>query len=85
MPGTLILNEDWSDYDKKKSREAGDKSKFSSEEKWEVEYLVRKIVKRYHFILEGKIRKAIEACSREIPAPHPREEFVHCVMRKLLG
>ncbi len=37
-----ILNEDWYEYDNKKIRDNRDKSKFSCEEKWEVDYLVKK-------------------------------------------
>jgi hypothetical protein len=38
-----ILNEDWSDYDDRKIRDRRDGSKFSCEERWEVEYLADKV------------------------------------------
>jgi hypothetical protein len=77
-----ILNEDWSEYDNRKKRYV-DRFFFSCEEPWEVSYLIGKIKKIYPAKSEASIRAAIESCCREIPAPRPRDKFVHCVMSKL--
>ncbi len=78
-----ILGDDWEDYDNRKIRDRRDGSKFSCEEPWEVDYLVRKIRKYLPAKSEAEIRRAIEACCREVRAPRPRPEFVRCVMGKL--
>jgi hypothetical protein len=78
-----ILNEDWSDYDNRKIRDNRDKSKFSCEESWEVDYLVRKTQKHFPLKTEAQIRTAITSCCLTVKAPRPREEFVKCVAGKL--
>ncbi len=78
-----ILNEDWSEYDNKKVRDGRDKSKFSCDEPWEVDYLVKKIKKNYPGKTEDQIQAAIKSCCAVVRAPRPREEFVKCVVGKL--
>lgn len=77
-----ILNENWSDYDNKKKKWE-DRSFFSCEESWEVDYLVSKIRKIYPSKSESAVRAAITSCCKEISAPRPREKYVRCVMSKL--
>ena len=77
-----ILNDNWSDYDKKKKKWE-DRFFFSCEESWEVDYLVSKIRKIYPLKSESAIRAAITSCCKEILAPRPRDKFVHCVMGKI--
>ncbi len=76
-----VLNEDWSEYDNRKKRYI-DRFFFACSESWEVEYLVKKILK-YYPNSEMKIRLAIKICCNEIPGNKPRDKFVRCVMSKL--
>jgi hypothetical protein len=78
-----ILNEDWSEYDNRKIRDNRDKSKFSCEEPWEVDYLVRKLQKQFPKKTAEQIRAAISSCCLTVRAPRPREAFVKCVVGKL--
>lgn len=85
MPGTQILNIDWVDYDKRKSRENKSNANFSCEAEWEVNYLVSKIRKVYPHFREQNIIKIIHECCQSMPAPRLRTEFVHRVMKNLNG
>jgi len=78
-----VLNEDWSEYDDRKKRGNVDRSKFSCEESWEVDYLVRKLKSHFPKKTETEIRAAISSCCKQVPAPRPREKFVDCVTEKL--
>jgi len=78
-----ILNEDWENYDNRKIRDNRDRSKFSCDEPWEVEYLLSKLRKHFPFKTDAALREAISACCRQVPGPRPREEFVGCVVRRL--
>ena len=78
----LIL-EDWSDYDDKTIRDGRDGRFFACEEKWEVDYLVRRIKKEYPLLVEEAIRSAISACCQTVRAPRPRRIFVDCVLKRL--
>jgi hypothetical protein len=78
-----ILNEDWSDYDNRKIIERKDDSKFSCEERWEVEYLADKLKKHYPLKSHQTILQAISQCCIKARAPHPRERFVECVTSNL--
>ncbi len=82
MP-SRILNEDWEDYDNRKIRDGRDRSKFSCDEPWEVDYLAEKTKKHFPFKTESAIREAIASCCASVRAPRPREEFVTCVVRRL--
>lgn len=77
-----VLNEDWSDYDNKKKKKE-DRSFFSCEESWEVNYLLNKLKKHYPDKTEAQIRSAITACCRTVPSPRPRTKFVTCVTGRL--
>jgi hypothetical protein len=83
MPGSKILKQEWNEYDDRKLKDNRDRSKFACEEPWEVNYLVNKIKKTYHDYTEPEIRVAITECCLIIRAPHPRKDFVDCVMRRL--
>lgn len=78
-----VLNEDWEYYDNRKIRDSRDRSKFSCDEPWEVDYLVEKLKKYYNNKTESQIRAAITSCCAVVRAPRPRGEFVDCVTRKL--
>jgi hypothetical protein len=78
-----ILNDDWENYDNRKIRDNRDRSKFSCDEAWEVNYLIEKIKKYFPYKTENAIREAISSCCASVSAPRPREEFVACVVRKL--
>lgn len=82
MSKQSILNEDWEDYDDRKKKKE-DRIYFSCDEEWEIDYLVKKIHKRYPSIETDRIRAAIGQCCNSVPAPRPREKFVECVMKRL--
>ena len=77
-----VLNEDWEDFDDRKIRDKRDRSKFSCDEPWEVDYLVKVIKKRNPSLSEASIRQAITSCCNS-GASRQRDEFVKCVMSKL--
>jgi len=77
-----ILNEDWSDYDKKKKKWE-DRFFFSCDEPWEIDYLIGKIRKHEPTKSDATIRAAIASCCKTISGNKPRETFVKCVMGKL--
>jgi hypothetical protein len=74
---------DWEDFDNRAIRDNRDRSKFSCDEPWEVKYLVESMLKQLPGREESSIRRAIGDCCKECKAPHPREEFVQCVLKKL--
>ncbi len=78
-----VLNEDWSDYDNRKIRDSRDARFFACTETWELDYLVNKIRKVYPQYSEYIIRITITTCCRTVGSPHPRWEFVECVIRRL--
>ena len=78
----LIL-EDWSDYDNNKIIGKVDSSKFSCEEKWEVDYLKKKILMSFPDVEIEAIDAAIKLCCLAIKAPRPRKTFVSCVLKRL--
>jgi hypothetical protein len=78
-----ILDEDWSDYDDRKIRDRRDGSKFSCEERWEVEYLADKLKKHYPSKSHQLILQAISQCCQKAGVPHSRESFVECVTSNL--
>ncbi len=80
---TLILNEDWKDYDDRKTKDSRDPKKFSCTEIWEVQFLIKKIKKVYPYLTEGSIRSAIISCCLKFGAPHPREDFINSVTKTL--
>lgn len=82
MSKRTILEDDWSDYDDRKKKK-GDANFFACTESWEVDYLVNKIKKHHHEILESRIREAISSCCQTVLGNKPREEFVGCVAGKL--
>lgn len=77
-----ILNEDWSEYDNRKKKHQDSKF-FACTEDWEVRYLMEKISKHFPQFSTDQIKKAIADCCATVKAPHPRKEFVECVMNKL--
>ena len=77
-----VLNEDWSDYDNRKKKGI-DSLFFSCEEEWEVDYLVKKVMKHHSGYTEAKVRAAIRSCCATVRAPRPRKEFVECVILRL--
>ena len=78
-----LLTEDWSVYDNRKIRDNRDRSKFSCDEQWEVDYLINKLRKHFPFKTDSALRSAISACCSEVKAPRPRETFVACVLKRL--
>jgi len=82
MSAKIILEGEWSDYDDRKKKKE-DRLFFSCEEKWEVEYLVEKIHKKFPHIDVDKIHIAIKQCCNSVAPPRPRKTFVECVMKRL--
>lgn len=74
--------ENWSEYDNKKKKYA-DANFFACTETWEVDYLIAKIASTYTTKSRDEIRRAIQSCCATIGAPHPRQKFVECVLRRL--
>lgn len=72
--------ENWTEYANKKIR--SDARNFACTEEWEVDYLVGKIIGVYA-VSEEKVRQAITLCCAELRSPHPREQFLKCVLNKL--
>ena len=83
MPNRIF--EDWEDYDNRKIRGNVDRSKFSCEEPWEVDYLIAKIRRDYPSHTEQQVRNAITSCCATVRAPRPRKDFVECVLKRLQG
>ena len=78
-----ILEEDWSDYDDRKIKESKNVSKFSCEDRWEIEYLADKLKKHYPLKSHQLILEAISKCCHKTDASHSRETFVECVTSNL--
>ena len=74
--------ENWMEYNDKKIRGGSDVRNFDCTEKWEVDYLVGKILGIYS-VSEEKVKEAIALCCAELKSPHPREPFLKCVLNKL--
>jgi hypothetical protein len=79
MPHPILL-EEWSSYDNRKIKNLQDASKFSCTERWEVEYLVDKLKKHFPLKSPQVILKAIQNCCAQVKGPHPRSQFVECVV-----
>ena len=80
-----ILLEDWTSYDNRKISEENDKSKFSCSAHWEVEYLADKLRKYYPLKTRQGIMQSITHCCSKISAPHQRERFIECVIRRFVS
>ena len=80
---TSRISEDWEDYDNRKIRDQRDRSKFSCDEPWEVDYLVKKIRAKFPALSEQTIRTAVSECCKTVPAPRLRPQFLECVMKRL--
>lgn len=74
--------EKWEDYDNRKLK-SEDSRYFACTEVWEVDYLVAKIIRIYPNLTKEKIKLAIGQCCAVDKPPHPREQFVECVLRRL--
>lgn len=68
----------------KKIKDKRDKKIFSCEEDWEVNYLIDLIYKNFPQYNKIRIRNTIYSCCQIKSAPRLREDFVKCVMSKLL-
>jgi hypothetical protein len=78
-----VLNEDWSAYDDRKIRDKRDSKDFACSESWEVDHLINVTRKAYPLYSESQIKSAIGFCCAKVGSPHPRNEFVACVMNRL--
>jgi len=85
MSGTRILNANWEEYNSRKIRDNHDPASFICKEKWEVDFLVKKIQRVYSHYSDELIKNAIKACCNNIEGPRPRKDFVNCVMIRLRG
>jgi hypothetical protein len=59
------------------------RSIFACTESWQVEHLVKVVRKAYPVYSEQEVRAAVTACCLTVGAPHPRQAFVECVMRRV--
>ena len=78
-----VLAQDWRQYEDDKTKKGVDARFFSCTQQWEVDYLVRMILKAYPYKSEDAIRTAIRSCCVSVTGNQPRKEFVECVMRKV--
>jgi hypothetical protein len=86
MPGAIILNEDWSEYDKRKMANSEEVHLFNCKEGWEATYLFNVLQKRFDFLLsETTVLKAIDSTCKEMDEPVSREYFLDEVMLKLIS
>jgi hypothetical protein len=77
-----ILNENWAEYDNRKLRDGRDRSKFSCDESWEVDYLINKLRKHYTYKTDSALRAAISDCCK-LPGNRTREVFIECITKRL--
>jgi hypothetical protein len=77
-----VMFEDWSEYDNRKIRDGRDRSRFSCEETWEVDYLATKLSRHYPLKSKKLILDAIKACCLS-GSSRIRTEFVDCVTVRL--
>ena len=81
MLSEIIVKEDWSDYNIRKTRHI-DRLLFNCNEEWEIDYLIKKIQAHENWS-EHKIREAIKLACYEELEPRPRESFIRCVIKIL--
>ena len=81
MLSEIIVKEDWSDYNIRKTRHI-DRLLFNCNEEWEIDYLIKKI-QAHEPWSEYKIREAIKLACYEELEPRPRESFIRCVIKIL--
>jgi len=74
-----FILENWEAYDLEKTNKKLDKDYFSCEEKWEVDYLKRKIIEQYPEMSETVILFAIRYTCSNMPAQKKRIDFVEKV------
>jgi len=79
-----ILDSDWSEYDNKKKKSI-DRHFFACTESWEIQFLMRKINEFLPEYSEINISRAVTTCCLSLKTPHPRKEFIQCVVQKLKG
>ena len=84
MPGTILLQHDWKDYDKRKMREKRSTMMFCCKQPWEARYLASKILQLYPDITIDAVHRQILLCCMDMPQPVAREEFINQVMLKLI-
>ena len=78
-----LLNEDWSEYDKGKSKDGCNGQYFDCSKSWERDFLIRKIRNKYPDIPVERIETAIAHCCKPINTTYQRKTFVECVLKKL--
>lgn len=78
-----VLQEDWSDYDARKTKEGYDKSKVYCEERWEIIYIGQLLKKHYPLKSQYSIFAAIRACCADAKTPLHRSEFITGVIKRL--
>lgn len=77
-----ILNDDWSEYDDHKLRDGRNQLKISCGERWELDYLLRKVKKHFPSVSENAIRVAIATCCAN-GTPRRREAFLKCIIEQI--
>ena len=79
-----LLDSDWLEYDNKKKKSI-DGHFFACTEPWEVQYLIEKIKKFFPEYSDMNIARAITTCCLSLNTPHPRKEFIQCVIQRLIN
>ncbi len=77
---TMVIENSWASYDRKKLSEGGDPCYFSCKTNWEVDYLVGKIGGIHPKYSECNSRKAIKMVCLASSIPAKREQFLEQVM-----
>lgn len=77
------LTKNWTEYDRQKTAQAKDASRFDYTAQWEVAYLTKKLKATYSFIPEDLIREAIQICGERQTAPASRASFTEAVLKRL--
>lgn len=78
-----ILTKNWIDYDRRKTAQQKDATRFDGTDVWEVAYLSKKLKATYPFIPEALIKEAIRHCAQRLTGPCSRATFTEDVLRRL--
>lgn len=60
-----------------------DRNFVSCEQKYELDYIKRKLKNEYPALRDKEIDEALECCCREVQPPRPRDKYMACMKKKL--
>ena len=76
-----LLTEDWSVYDNRKIRDNRDRSKFSCDEQWEVDYLINKLRKHFPFKTDSALRVLLALVAVTSKHHGPEKHLLHVFLK----